>query len=216
MVVMAHKDWYALLQLPPEATTDEIAQAVEKRSRQATALANTAPERSQQLREQTRAIKRDLLSGDEARAAYDVARLGHAETSAPPAAEPDTTIDPDAQPFATGYTQPAHQDFQYQQPGYDQQYTQPWGRAQPVRPRSSNRFLKFMQSGFTCPQCSEGYLPGAKFCTQCCTQLVEHVSYVPVTIAVTNPNACPYCGTVAASTHRYCRNCGASRPALGG
>ena len=70
-------DWYAELRLQPDASTNEIAQAVEKRSRQATALANTAPERSQLLREQVRAMKRDLLSGDDARQRYDAARAAN-------------------------------------------------------------------------------------------------------------------------------------------
>lgn len=201
MVVMANDDWYAALQLPTGATTEEIAQAVEKRSRQAAALANTAPERSQQLREQTRAIKRDLLSGDEARAAYDAGRAAAANSA-------------EAQAQAYQAAEGSYQ--RHQQPAYDPgYYQQPYG-APPERPYGSNRFLRFLQSGYTCARCSEGYVPGSKFCTECCAQLVANVSYVPVTTRVTNPNACPYCGTVAASIHRYCRSCGAGRPLLEG
>lgn len=115
MAIMAENDWYAVLQLAPEATIEQIAQAVEKRSRQATALANTAPERSQQLREQIRAIKRDLLSGDEARASYDAARRAQTEQ-------------PDADPAR--YSQP-HQ--QHYPPGYQQ-----WDAATTAQPRRAN------------------------------------------------------------------------------
>ena len=54
-------------------------------------------------------------------------------------------------------------------------------------------------------------MPGDKFCTQCSAQLGADGSYTPVTAPVENPNACPYCGTLAASTHRFCRSCGAGR-----
>jgi hypothetical protein len=67
----AEHDWYAYLRLSPDAPADEIERAVERLSRQASALAATAPERSHQLRETVRAMKRDLLSGPEARHRYD-------------------------------------------------------------------------------------------------------------------------------------------------
>jgi len=77
-------DWYSVLRLSPAASADEIAVAVERLSRQASALAVTAPERSQQLREVTRAIKRDLLSGLEGRRRYDQSlRPGAAAAQAP-------------------------------------------------------------------------------------------------------------------------------------
>lgn len=200
MSSMTRKDWYAVLQLPPDAPADQIAQAVEKRSRQAAALANTNPERSQQLREEARAIKADLLSGEAARAAYDASRGAQQDpaTATGAAAGPYQAAPyPPAQyPPAQGYGTPAP----------------PQGWNAEAAPARGNRFLRFMQSGYTCPQCSESYLPGAKYCTQCCTPLVANPSYTPTTTPVTNPNACPYCGTVAALTHRFCRNCGASRP----
>lgn len=197
---MATNDWYAMLNLAPEATTEQIAEAVEKRSRQAASLANTAPERSQQLREQTRAIKRDLLSGDEARARYD------AERQAPGQAVPPLPAQP------THYHQPAQQADYQSQPQAGDYYAQQ-GYATPApRQRGSNRFVNFMRSGWTCWNCGEGALPADKFCTQCCAQLVADATFVQIQAPVTNPNACPYCGTVAASTHRYCRNCGAGRP----
>jgi len=76
------EDWYAFLRLSPQASEEEIAQAVERLSRQAAALAVTAPERSQRLRDTVRLIKRDLLSGQENRQRYD---LGTAALAPPPA-----------------------------------------------------------------------------------------------------------------------------------
>jgi hypothetical protein len=68
------EDWYAYLNIATDAPTRQIEQSVERLSRQATALAVTAPERSQRLRDTVRSIKRDLLSGPEARAQYDANR----------------------------------------------------------------------------------------------------------------------------------------------
>jgi curved DNA-binding protein CbpA len=79
-------DWYSVLGLSPAASADEIAVAVERLSRQASALAVTAPERSQQLREVTRAIKRDLLSGLESRRRYDQSLRPGAPAAQAPAA----------------------------------------------------------------------------------------------------------------------------------
>src|SRR5438034_8618110 len=81
-------DWYAVLGVRPGAPAEEIAAAVERMSRQASALANTAPHRSQELRETTRAIKRDLLSGPEARQRYDLSRAERGPSPPPPAAPP--------------------------------------------------------------------------------------------------------------------------------
>lgn len=80
------EDWYAYLGLSPQAPEEQIAQAVERLSRQAAALAVTAPERSQRLRDTIRLIKRDLLSGQENRHRYDLGLA--AATPAPGAAGP--------------------------------------------------------------------------------------------------------------------------------
>jgi Double zinc ribbon len=96
------EDWYAYLRLSPGATTEQIEQAVERLSRQATALAMTAPERSQLLRDTIRSIKRDLLSGPDSRQRYDVSRAPQSQPTAPapqsspPAPQP---FAPSAQPF---------------------------------------------------------------------------------------------------------------------
>lgn len=75
------EDWYAYLRLSPDATTEQIEQAVERLGRQAAALAATAPERSQLLRETVRSIKRDLLSGPESRQRYDAGRAAEPRTA---------------------------------------------------------------------------------------------------------------------------------------
>jgi hypothetical protein len=80
------EDWHAYLGLSPQAPEEQIAQVVERLSRQAAALAVTAPERSQRLRDTIRLIKRDLLSGQENRQRYDLglaAAAGPAAQAAP-------------------------------------------------------------------------------------------------------------------------------------
>ena len=87
MELAESNNWYAFLRLSPAAGEDEIQGAVERLSRQASALAVTAPERSQSLRETVRAIKRDLLSGPESRRRYDAShppRLPSARPGPPP------------------------------------------------------------------------------------------------------------------------------------
>lgn len=178
MIPVAETDWYATLDVSPDASDAEIEAAVARRSRQAAALANTAPERSQQLREQLRAIRRDLLSGPAAREAYDARLRG-------PAAEQSSV------PVENVPAQHAAPD------GY------------PARPRG---FRAFLRSGWTCWNCGESAMPGDQYCTQCDAQLVQQVSWTPLSVPPASPSACPYCGTRAASNHRYCRRCGAGRP----
>jgi hypothetical protein len=86
------EDWYAYLNLAADTPTEQVEQAVERLSRQAAALAVTAPERSQLLRDTVRAIKRDLLSGPDSRARYDASR------AQPPVAQPPVAQPPVAQP----------------------------------------------------------------------------------------------------------------------
>ena len=74
------EDWHAYLGLSPQAPQEQIAQAVERLSLQAAALAVTAPERSQRLRDTIRLIKRDLLSGQENRQRYDLGLGGRDST----------------------------------------------------------------------------------------------------------------------------------------
>jgi curved DNA-binding protein CbpA len=65
------RDLYEVLGVGRDATAEAITEAAERLTRQASALANTAPERSQQLRELIRAAKELLLAGDEQRRRYD-------------------------------------------------------------------------------------------------------------------------------------------------
>ena len=73
-IMQQQTDWFEYLKLAPDAPAAQVEQSVERLSRQAAALAVTQPERSQQLRDNVRAIKRDLMSGPENRARYDAAR----------------------------------------------------------------------------------------------------------------------------------------------
>jgi Double zinc ribbon len=79
-------NWYSILGVDPAATTEQITAAVERVARHANALSITAPERARNLRDQVRAIKRDLLSGTEQRERYDqhLSREANAGTVPPP------------------------------------------------------------------------------------------------------------------------------------
>ena len=93
MELAESNNWYAFLRLSPGAREDEIQSAVERLSRQASALAVTAPERSQSLRETVRAIKRDLLSGPENRWRYDASHPPRLPSPpAPPAPVPPEPV----------------------------------------------------------------------------------------------------------------------------
>ncbi len=138
-------DWYPVLNLAPDASTEEIAAAVERMSRQATALSVTAPDRSRLLRDQIRAIRQDLLSGDARRQRYDQARA--AGTAGPPAS---------AAPAGPAWQAP----FQGRQgQGIGQQAAQFAGLV--------SRVAKFLQTGWTCANCGHGALPNDKFCHKC-------------------------------------------------
>lgn len=137
MDLMAEQDWYAYLRLSPDAATEEIEHAVERLSRQASAMAVTAPERSQLLRETIRAIKRDLLSG------ADSGQRRH-----PPVPAPATSAPPAGPPPAlAANAQPAP-------PG-------------PAAPAASSRLARFLRTGWTCPECGKEAIPSDKFCTRC-------------------------------------------------
>lgn len=138
-------DWYSVLGLPPQASTEQIRAAVEKMSRQASALANTAPHRSQELREITRAIKRDLLSGAETRQRYDLSRQ---DRGTPPSAPPATPVPEAAVPSAA---------------------------AGPAGAGLGARLKRFMQASWTCPACGEGAMPNDKFCKACGTSITPPV-----------------------------------------
>ena len=70
---------YEILGVGREASAETITEAAERLTRQASALANTAPERSQQLREHVRGAKERLLAGQEERLHYDEELQRHEE-----------------------------------------------------------------------------------------------------------------------------------------
>ncbi len=144
-------DWYAALSLPTTATGDQISAAVERMSRQATALSVTAPERSRLLRDQIRAIKQDLLSGDAQRQRYDQqrAQAQAARGGGRPAAWLAQGVQRQAQ-AGTG------------QAGMGQA-----GAGQAQFGGLMSRVAKFLQTGWTCATCGYGALPNDKFCHKC-------------------------------------------------
>jgi hypothetical protein len=194
-------DWYAVLGLGPQAAAEEISTAVERLSRQASALANTAPHRSQELREITRAIKRDLLSGTESRQRYDRSRLaggapsataGPAPAPARPAAPPPPGAGrPPAAPPPPGAGRP------------------PVAGPAPVAGVAPGagfgaRLKKFMQTSWTCPACGEGAMPGDKFCKACGTAITPPVSRREAAF-------CGSCGDPFGGQEIFCTRCGTRR-----
>lgn len=99
------RDLYELLGVERDATTAAIAEAADRLTRQASALANSAPERSQQLREEVRAAKQHLLAGPDERMRYDVELRrsddeARAQAAAAAAAKrPFTLLDPALGPW---------------------------------------------------------------------------------------------------------------------
>jgi hypothetical protein len=191
------EDWYAHLNLTEDAPTEQIERAVERLSRQATALAVTAPERSQRLRDTVRAIKGDLLSGPEARARYDAGR-GAASAPPPPAVPPPVMPPaPSAVPASpeTGGLAGA------------------WPPAAPAGAgvgsaggeRMSSRIARFLRTGWTCAECGKEGLPSDKFCTRCGTTITptrREASVRPTRIACTN------CAASLGMADAFCARCG--------
>jgi hypothetical protein len=197
-------DWYAVLGLGPQASTEEISAAVERLSRQASALANTAPHRSQELREITRAIKRDLLSGAESRQRYDRSQPGSAAPGAPPPAPalpaappPPAAGRPPATPPAPGTGRPPVAG------------PAPFAGPPPAAGPASGagfgaRLKKFMQTSWTCPACGEGAMPGDKFCKACGTAITPPVSRREASF-------CGSCGKPLGGQENFCARCGTRR-----
>jgi Double zinc ribbon len=182
------KDWYAVLKMAADAPTADIAGAVEKLSRQAASMANTAPERSQQLRETVRAMKRDLLSGDEARERYNGQRrpASHVAGASPrePYPPPVTTT---RRPGPAVGPSPGNEDAK----------------------KRPSRFMQFLQSGWTCPECGEGALPGDKFCPRCGAD-IPSPTVAELGSGTARSLSCRNCGTPATTGSRFCTGCGAS------
>lgn len=180
---MTEQDWYSYLRLSPDATTPEIEHAVERLSRQAAALAATAPERSQLLREKIRSIKRDLLSGPESRLRHDAARLrGLAQPSPPVTSYPRATA-------------PA---------------TAPATPARSAGSGTGGRLLRFLRTGWTCPSCGTGAVPGDKFCTKCGTPIQAVHPEIPDS-AGQHQSACQSCANPLGEMDVFCSRCGTRR-----
>ncbi len=221
------EDWYAYLRLSPQAPTQEIEQAVERLSRQAAALAVTAPERSQLLRETVRSIKRDLLSGPESRQRYDAGLAAAAQQAvAPPQAQPQQAMPPVQQlaPPAQPYPAPAQPYAAPAQPfpaaGMPAPY--PPGVPGPMPPSApipvppapafagegmGSRIARFLRSGWTCTGCGKDALPSDKFCTRCGTPIkpVQPDAAAPARAA--RPT-CVSCGSTLAVNDAFCARCG--------
>jgi len=178
-------DWYAYLRLGREAATGEIESAVERLSRQATALATTAPERSQSLRETIRAIKRDLLSGPENRRRYDE-RLSQPASPDPDPAPPSPAVPP-LSSAVPGITRTGQ--------------------------GTGSRLARFLRTGWTCPSCGRGAVPSEKFCTQCGTPIrpVHPDSSSGQDGTPRMRSACPSCANLLGPLDVFCSKCGTRR-----
>ncbi|WP_300603368.1 zinc ribbon domain-containing protein [Trebonia sp.] len=207
------EDWYAYLRLSPQAPTEEIEQAVERLSRQAAALAVTAPERSQLLRETVRSIKRDLLSGPESRQRYDAGLAAAAQQAVPPpqpqpqpqpqhAMPPVQQLAPPAQPFPPAPYAPGAPAPMPPPPAPIPVSPAPAFAAEGM----GSRIARFLRSGWTCSGCGKDALPSDKFCTRCGTPIkpVQPDAGAPARARPT----CVSCGSTLAVNDAFCARCG--------
>ncbi|HUZ56062.1 MAG TPA: zinc-ribbon domain-containing protein [Streptosporangiaceae bacterium] len=215
-------DWYSVLGVDPVATTDQIAAAVERRARQANALAVTAPERARQLRDQVRAIKQDLLSGAEQRERYDQ-RLARQEANAVPSLPPART--PAGYPAETPAGQPAPAPPSPHGPAAGGQPLPQAGSSPPPGAGARglmSRVAQFLRTGWTCSNCGYGALPTDKFCPKCGSKIQpglggraaadSHPDMAPPSEApAAQPAPCGKCGGMIAPGDAFCTRCGALR-----
>jgi hypothetical protein len=221
-------DWFEYLKLAPDAPAEQLEQAVERLSRQAAALAVTAPERSQQLRDTVRSIKRDLLSGAENRARYDAARAAVPEAFGKPPAAPPTVPPamappgagapplPPTAPWSAMPQPPAPGPFNPGPvaggPGYGGQ-----GGGQGAGGQSQalgglealgSRVARFLRTGWTCSACGKEAMPSDKFCTKCGTAITPTRHDAP---ARPTPRAtCANCNMALGANDAFCARCGTS------
>ena len=188
MTIPAHDrhvpNWYELLQLTPEAPEQTVRAATEQLSRRASALANTAPERAQQLRDQVRAIRRDLLSGDEARADYDRALANAAPVSVPSSVS-------------------AHS-------GAVRAGVAPSGPARPATPVElgvGGRIMQFLRSAWTCPSCGASGMPTDVSCGACGAPMRRLDDAGPPE-AEQGALTCGSCRSRLEPNDRFCSSCG--------
>jgi hypothetical protein len=228
----AGTDWYAVLGVDAGAPEADIAAAAERLSRQASALANAAPDRSQQLRDTVRSIRSDLLSGPAARARYDdrlaATRAGVGQADAAPAAgavppagvAPPTPYPPQSAPApapAPGTSWPGGASPTPGGPVPAAGPPAPGGPAVPGQPNVvdsvvagiapiASRFRRFLQSGWTCPNCGAEGGPGDKFCSKCGGPMKVQAPAPPP--APARAAVCPTCSTPVAPGGRFCAKCG--------
>lgn len=193
-------NWYVFLRLPPEAAVDEIQSAVERLSRQASALAATSPERSQSLRETIRSIKRDLLSGPENRQRYDASRRQQrtAPATSMPAAGPlPAPASHSPAPYPPAPYPPAPVPAPYP----------------PTGQGAGARIARFLRTGWTCPACGKGGVPSDKFCTKCGTPIRPvRPEAASEPERVTRPRlACGSCASPLGPMDTFCAKCGTRR-----
>ena len=227
-------DWYAVLGVDADAPDADIAAAAERLSRQASALANAAPDRSQQLRDAVRSIRSDLLSGPAARARYDD-RLAATREEAAKAAEPTLSVAPPAShppppppppppnpswpggaapnpPVPGGVVPnppvPGVPAPNPPVPGVPASTGQPNvvdSMVAGIAPIAS-RFRRFLQSGWTCPSCGAEGGPADKFCSRCGGAMKFQAPAAP---AAPPPRpVCPACSPDLAPGDRFCAKCG--------
>lgn len=218
------EDWYAYLKLSADTPTEQVEQAVERLSRQAAALAVTAPERSQRLRDTVRAIKRDLLSGPESRARYDAGLAAATEAAGGPAAGGPAAAGPVAAGPAAGAAPVPQLPPPYAGPqppvaGPPPLAPQPaWGppssfgplpSAGPLPPggaeRIGSRIVRFLRTGWTCSSCGKEALPSDKFCTRCGTTITPTRRD-----GVASPArpGCANCAAPLGANDGFCSRCG--------
>ena len=165
------KDWYEVLGIDTNSHDSAINAAIERMSRLASALANTAPDRSQDVRETIRAIRRDLCSGLDARQAYDqqLARSKTELKSEPLASESGNVVPSEIPgqvappPFYAGTQNPqSRHDGQAVSESPPSVVDAVVANLAPV----VSRFRRFIQSGWSCPTCGSEGRPGDEILRQ--------------------------------------------------
>jgi Double zinc ribbon len=211
-------DWYSVLKIGPESTITEITAAVDRMSRQASALANTSPHRSQELREVIRSIKRDLLASPESRRDYDLARSRRmsAPPVSPPPPPPPLGPPPPLPPAPPPpYHPAAYRAVPPRAPGPGPATSA--GGAGDARnagavPRASGsglgtRIMRFLQNGWTCPACGQEAMPNERFCKACGAGLRPTAA----ASAGAQEGTCAACGNAMSPAENFCTGCGARR-----
>jgi hypothetical protein len=180
------QNWYEVLGIAMGATDTVVDEAIERMSRQASALANTAPDRSQQMRDTLRAIKRDLRSDAEARFRYDE-KLSEAKQ------------------VADSRERPAHSAHESTVGFEDSNAPEIPSIVDAVISNiapMATRFRRFLQSGWKCPSCGADGGPGDRFCMKCGAGMKSE------TINPVQIRQCAKCTTTLAETDRFCGSCG--------